>query len=53
MVALRAKDWTAICQLGRGWALPFDVGKARIHMEGGWLKGRAGTVGVAFSHPLS
>lgn len=53
MVALRAKDWTSICQLDQGWALPFDVGQARIHMGGGWLEGRAGTMGVALSHLLS
>lgn len=45
-------DWTSICQLGQGGALPCDMGKASAHMGGGWLEGRARTMKETFSHLL-
>lgn len=42
-------DWTSIWQCGWGAAVPTHVGRASVHMGGGWLEERAGTVKEAFS----
>ena len=45
-------DWISIWQLGWDGADPTHVGKASVHMGGGWLEERAGTVKEAFSYLL-